>query len=575
MLRDLLPDAPMEKMVLVTAAEDRLAERMAGLLAQGLPAGTAIAMAAEHLAAHTGLTSVACEWVSRETAVALGYLAPSDLPPREAAQPAWQGGGQGLGAPATPSFGTGRPVGSTDVTIVPPPKRPSEQPGGFGGQQPGGFGGEQAGGFGGEPPQQPGGFDSPQGQGWLDQPGQGGFGGQQPVAPYPPGSPYGPPPAAGRPPGSRRKAKILAASATAVVAAVAVVLVLVLLPGHGPEPKPPPAKPTVHIFHVNSGPISIALDGGHAWVSQTSPDRLAELNATTGSPIREEATGLLFPWHIAAGGGNVWIANDGKDPGFVSKFSESTGAFTKITGSSSGVANPTAVAVLGNRVWVANLGTQTKTGFTGYGSVTELDAGTGAVIKSFVGTKDGITYPVALAVSGPYLWVVDSGYHGGLGGVTRIDSRNGSTLTKNGTDYGFERPSSIAASGGRIWVLNDPYRGRLSVTEINASDGSFIRRLSGPQYDFGMYVHYLQYRPEGIAASGDRVWVADPVGGSEGHGAVTEINAKTGALVRVLSGSPYNFYTPDALVASGSDVWVSSFGPKNLPGWVTVLRSFK
>jgi len=571
-LQDLLPDAPMEKMALVAAADDRLAERLASLFAQGLPPDTALRIASESLAAHTALTPQSCEWVSREIAAALGYLpqrgTPSAWAPADPGRGAPAAPGAGFGGPAGPGpgFGAPRPVGATDITVVPPSQQPQapfgqpQQP-----QAPFGQAQQPQAPFG-QPPQQPG---VPFGAG-PQQPG--GFG----MPPQPP-APYGPPPGNLKPPGSRRSAKVWAAAATAAVAIVAVVLVFVLRSGPTPTPKSNPklAKPTVSTYHVSSGPLSIALEGTHAWISQTAPDRLLELNASDGTQVRVQSDGLDFPWHITAGGGNVWIANDRKNPGFVTRVNATTGGITRISGTFNGIANPTAVAVQGSRVWVANLGAESKTGFTGYGSVTELDASSGTVVKSFPGAKSGITYPVALAVSGPFVWVVDSGYHGGLGGVTRIDSRDGSTLTKTGGGYGFERPSSIAVSGSRVWVLNDPYRGRLSVTEINASDASFVRLLSGLQYEFGSYVKYLQYRAEGIAAVGDRVWVADPAGGGDGHGAVTEIDARTGGLIRVLSGAPYNFYTPDAIVANSSQVWVSEFGPKNAPGWITVLRSFR
>jgi hypothetical protein len=347
-------------------------------------------------------------------------------------------------------------------------------------------------------------------------------------------------------------------------------------PKPNPRPKPVVAKPSVHVYHFNNGgPIAVALAGTQAWAALASPDALIALNTSDGSQARSITENLDFPWDIAAGGGNVWAANDRHNPGSVTKLDTGSGTTTKIAGSFNDIANPTAVAVQGTNVWVANLGVQTKSGFTGFGSVTELDASTGSVRKTIPGSKAGITYPDSIAVSGPYVWVVDGGYHGGLGGVTRIDSRNGNLLTLTGGNYGFERPAAIAVSGGHVWVLNDPYRGGLSVTEMNESDGSFVRRLAGPQYGFGAYVSYLQYRAQGIAAAGDRVWVVDPAGGSDGHGAVTEIDATTGNLVRVLSGAPYNFYQPNAIAIAGSQVWVSNFGPKNSPGWMTVLQSFR
>jgi hypothetical protein len=584
LLKDLLPDAPLEKTVLVAASENRLAETIGNLIAQHMPADAAIRMSADSLAANTGMTIESCVWASAEIAAALGLM------PRQDSPPAWS-------PPPGPAFGAPPRLGQEDITVVPPGRQPGP---GYGVQSPeqAGFGlGQPGSGFG-SPGQQPGpgyGVQSPEQAGFgLGQPGSGfGSPGQQPGPAY--GQPaqqpgagfgtpgqqagfgYGPPPVQQnyRPPRSGRSVKIWAAAVTAVVAVIALILVFVLQPSPNPHPRPVAATPSVHVYHFSDGgPIALALAGSAAWIAEASPDRLVELNTSDGSHVRSNSTDLDFPWDIAVGGGNVWAANDRHNPGSVTKLDMATGAVTKITGSFNGIANPTAVAVQGDHVWVANLGTQTKTGFTGFGSVTELDASSGTVVKTFPGSKSGITYPDSIAISGPYVWVVDGGYHGGLGGVTRIDSRTGNTLTLTGANYGFERPAAIAIGGGHVWVLNDPYRGRLSVTEMNASDGSLVKVLNDPAYDFGSYVSYLQYRAQGIAAAGNRVWVVDPVGG-EGHGAVTEINAQTGGLVRVLSGQPYNFYQANAVAAAGSQVWISSFGPKNAPGWVTVLQSFK
>jgi len=393
----------------------------------------------------------------------------------------------------------------------------------------------------------------------------------QPAAPPPPPPP---PPLSIKAAGSRKSARIWVAAALAVVVAAAVVAV-VLASRSTPRVKRHHvvATPLVHIYGVTSGPNAIALTGAHAWVSQTSPDTVAEFNLADGTQVVSDSAGLHAPWDIAAGGGYVWVANE-TNPGSVTKLNAMTGKVVQVLGSSNGIENPTAVAILGSTVWVTNLGASVNGSFTGFGSVTELDATTGAELKTIAGTEGGITYPVSIAVSGPYVWILDGGYVGGLGGVTRIDTRNGSSWTKTGGVYGFERPASIAVSGPYVWVLNNPYRGGLSVTEMNASDGSFVRTLSGPQYDFGRFAGGFGYRPEGIAAAGNRVWVANPLGGS-GHGSLTEINAQTGALVRVLSGSPYRFYLPTAVAGAGSQVWVASFGPRNKPGWLTVVTSFK
>lgn len=514
LLKDFLPDAPRETAILVAAAGHGVAASLRERMAQGMDAGTAVSLATSSFAEAVPFVPGACEWAVSEIALALGLSLPAG--PMAAGAFPRRDGPPPVPVTPEPSFGTPVTHDLSEVTLAPP---------------------------------------TPQ------------FAIPSAVAaalPYPDQFRSG---------SSRKSVKVWAA-VTAAVVAVAAVVTAVLLLSHA-RPKPAAATPSVHIYHLTSGPIGVALAGSHAWISQIGPDKVVEFSTGNGRQVSSDTQDLNFPWAVAAGDGYAWVANDGNNAGSVTKLSMTTGAVTQLAGPASDIANPTAIAVQGPHIWVANLGTRTRTGFTGYGSITELDASTDAVLKTITGGKNGITYPDSIAVGGPYVWVVDGGYKGGLGGVTRIDTRDGSILTKTGGSYGFERPAAIAVSGSHVWVLNNPYRGQLSVTEMNVSDGSWVQTLSGPQYGFGSYVSLFGYRTQGIAVAGNRVWVADPGGGSDGHGAVTEINARTGDLMRVLSGKLYDFYTPNAVTAAGSQVWIASFGPKNTPGSMTVLKSFR
>ncbi len=71
----------------------------------------------------------------------------------------------------------------------------------------------------------------------------------------------------------------------------------------------------------------------------------------------------------------------------------------------------------------------------------------------------------------------------------------------------------------RIWVPNYT---KPSVTEINASDGSWVQTLSGGSYGFVF--------PLAIVFDGTHLWVADITGNT-----VTEFNASDGSWVRTLS----------------------------------------
>ncbi len=104
-------------------------------------------------------------------------------------------------------------------------------------------------------------------------------------------------------------------------------------------------------------------------------------------------------------------------------------------------------------------------------------------------------------------------------------SASGSTYGVNfsGGSYGFDDPSAIAFDGTHLWVPN--YADN-SVTEFNASDGSWIQTISGGSFGFD--------GPSGITFDGTHVWVTNALDGS-----VTEFNASDGSWVQTLSGGSY------------------------------------
>lgn len=71
LLKDLLPDAPREKNLLVAAAEAGLSAMMLDRVGQGIDARSAIRLAAASFGANTHFTPEACDWVATELAVAL------------------------------------------------------------------------------------------------------------------------------------------------------------------------------------------------------------------------------------------------------------------------------------------------------------------------------------------------------------------------------------------------------------------------------------------------------------------------------------------------------------------------
>jgi DNA-binding beta-propeller fold protein YncE len=66
----------------------------------------------------------------------------------------------------------------------------------------------------------------------------------------------------------------------------------------------------------------------------------------------------------------------------------------------------------------------------------------------------------------------------------------------------------VAFDGSHIWVTNN---NDTSVTELNASDGSWVQTLSGGSYGFN--------NPFGVAFDGSHIWVTNWSGNS-----VTELS---------------------------------------------------
>ena len=187
LLKDLLPDAPREKSMLVAAAEAGLANTLRDHVAQGMDASTAIQLTASSFSATTPFTPEACNWVAGEIAVALGISSGNEAGP---------GGGLGSLGGTPPGFA---PLDQGVATEMPPPGFGTGSSGsaqGFGQQQP-------------PPPEFPQaptqGYAQPSAPGFGQQPGQG-FG--QPATPaygqpgyQAPGQGYGQPatPAYGQP----------------------------------------------------------------------------------------------------------------------------------------------------------------------------------------------------------------------------------------------------------------------------------------------------------------------------------------------------------------------------------------
>lgn len=190
LLKDLLPDAPREKNLLVAAAEAGLADTLREHVDQGMDSGTAIRLAASSFSHRSPLSQDACDWVTTEIAMAMGMTVSAGN-----AGSAGPGAPAGNGSAPTPASGGGGWYGAGGA----PSGGWYDRAGtGSGPGNPGGTSGPGGAGTG-----YPGGPTSPGGVGYVPEPppgyaGQAGYspGAGQPFAPLT-GQPYPPAPMPG------------------------------------------------------------------------------------------------------------------------------------------------------------------------------------------------------------------------------------------------------------------------------------------------------------------------------------------------------------------------------------------
>ena len=120
---------------------------------------------------------------------------------------------------------------------------------------------------------------------------------------------------------------------------------------------------------------------------------------------------------------------------------------------------------------------------------------------------------------------------------------------------GLGAPDAITASGDHVFVADGL---ALTVTEFDASTGALVKVISGPSYDFnGPALCCQNGGSEGaIAADGDDLFVAN------GQGSLTEIDALTGDFVRLISGPAsdqlnYQLSGSEAIAVAGDDLFLA------------------
>ena len=255
---------------------------------------------------------------------------------------------------------------------------------------------------------------------------------------------------------------------------------------------------------------------------------------------------------MADGGGNGSFESGGSGSA-LSQLNLSTGASARtISGPAYQFDSPRGLVLAGLDLFVLSVG-----GFGAPGVVTVVDASSGALGEGAQPRKGQLrrtcchgprrSGPVRIGRTGP----------GGGGALVEFDTSSGALVRViRGARYDMFGPLAMVASGPDLFVAGTGslLGGDGALTEVNAATGALVRVITGKAYDFGS--------PTGMATNGPDLFVADrSIGaGPIEANSVTEVNAATGALVRVLAGARFRFNYSYDMVVDGPDLFVGNLG---------------
>jgi YVTN family beta-propeller protein len=264
---------------------------------------------------------------------------------------------------------------------------------------------------------------------------------------------------------------------------------------------------------VRSGPSAVAVGAGGIWTANVDDDTVSRINPETNSPIQTITVGNA-PSAVAVGGGFVWVTNSLE--GSVSKIDPNLNGGS-VVGAPITVGNgPSGIAYGDGGVWVANSTDRT---------VTRIDPISG---------KPGTPIPVpdgadGIAFGDGAVWVTSESD----GSLSRIDPRSGIVDPPINVSQGAD---AVAVGPGAVWVANslagtvsrvDPARSIVSGTVVGVGD-----------------------EPSGIAVSpdGKTIWVS-----SETSGTLSQIDPLRNIVVRTVATGN----RPEGIAISGNRMYVA------------------
>ena len=273
-------------------------------------------------------------------------------------------------------------------------------------------------------------------------------------------------------------------------------------------------------------PADLTGAGHHIWITNSAGNSVTELGwGRGGRPIVRKGSnsGFLVPGAITSGGGHLWVADLAANA--ITELRSDDGTVVRIIGN---VGAPHSLLLFGNRLWVANPVAN---------AVYLINARTGERVRAF--RHNGLGYPSALAVSHRLLFVANEA----KGTITVMDAVTGAwKATLGGRRFGLRQPVAEVASRRMLWVAD---AAKHAITQINTVTRKPVRIIAGTRYRLGF--------PGAMALAGGKLWVLNTPGNS-----VTEIDAATGRMIAVLAGASYGFNRPTAIAAYQDAIWVAN-----------------
>jgi hypothetical protein len=237
-------------------------------------------------------------------------------------------------------------------------------------------------------------------------------------------------------------------------------------------------------FDFDSGPIDFS--GEDAWVLNAHNESVTELDTSSGTLIRvvhlhinalaSPTTGVLYsPLDMAISGSRVLVSDLTVTGNQIIELGTVSGSVIRVIKAGNGPWRNTRgiLAADGDHVWI--------TGST-YGQLVDLDSRNGSVIRVIKHKVPVVGFVTAMIVDGSHLWITNQD---NTGSVTELNANTGSViraikdtyyrLTKAqvGHSHGGAAFTAVATTRSRVWVVNQFG----SVMEWNSSNGSFIRNI--------------------------------------------------------------------------------------------------